>query len=161
MWGRYHEEYGMVHNVFTSLHQTIIDKYDWFMVVRNPYNRILSEYHCMWGGIGFKNPHHTKAEMNAYLINKIKNIDINGDHYTEQFRYLHPTTPIQIIKFENLQSEFDELLAKYKIKGVVLLHLNINPKYFELSDFSAELIKLINDVYDKDFTTFGYSKLSV
>ena len=27
-------------------------KYDWFMVVRNPYDRILSEFYCKWGGVG-------------------------------------------------------------------------------------------------------------
>ena len=84
-----------------------------------------------------------------------------GNHYTEQSLYLHPTVPIHIIKFENLQEEFDALMRSYDITGVVLGHDNTNPKLFTLSDFSKELIELINTVYDKDFSNFGYEKMTV
>jgi len=140
----------------------IINKYDWCMVVRNPYTWILSEYHCKWGGP--PNPEcHTKEQMNKFLILKIKEAEQvkRGDHYTAQYRYMHNDVAIHILKFENLQVEFDALMATYEIKDIVLTHDNATPKRFSIDDFSAELIALINEVYHKDFELFGYSKIEL
>jgi hypothetical protein len=160
LWGRFHQEYKFWHQVFPKVKDTVINKYDWFTVVRNPYDRILSEYHCKWGGIGSKNPHHTKQQMNAYLIRKINRRKASGDHYTEQYLYLHPTVPIHILKFENLATEFDALMSHYNIQGITLTRENSSTKFFTVSDFSPELIALINRVYDKDFEIFGYTKFA-
>ena len=157
-WGRYHRVYGFWHQIFPNVRPAIINKYEWFTVVRNPYDRILSEYHCKWGGVGDSKVCHTKEQMNAFLIRKIKRRRKSGDHYTEQYKYLHPTVPIHILKFENLVPEFDALMGQYNIQGVTLARDNSTVKVFSVSDFSPELIALINEVYDKDFETFGYTK---
>lgn len=91
LWGRNHKEYGWWHEPFIKKNNELKMKYDWFIIVRNPYDRILSEYYCYNGGIGKKNITHTKKEFNNYLMNKInnrelsKNIDIDKDHYIEQY----------------------------------------------------------------------------
>ena len=43
-WGRYHKEYNWWHEPFINLKKSLKKKYDWFVVVRNPYTRILSEF---------------------------------------------------------------------------------------------------------------------
>ena len=160
-FGRFHEEYGFWHRIFPSVDPKIKKKYDWFVVVRNPYDRILSEYYCKWGGIGETNINHTNQEMNNFLIDKIKNRSKDGNHFTEQYKYLDNTTPIKIIKFENLISELKQLYKQYNL-NIDLPNKKINSgrdkKIFTSNDFNEKLIELIKVVYAKDFELFGYPK---
>jgi hypothetical protein len=165
LWGIYHKEYGWHHRIFANVPVEVRDHYDWFMVVRNPYNRVLSEYYCRWGGIGMKNIHHTKAEFNTYLISKIVNEEFimkfqpekNGNHFTPQYRYLDADTKIHILKFENIATEFSELMATYGL-DIRLQKKNVSQKSkFTVADFSPELLREINRFYAKDFEIFGYS----
>jgi len=156
------KSYSPWHNILTDKH--LQRKYDWFMVVRNPYTRMLSEYYCKWGGIGDKNVHHTKEQMNQYLIDQIKNRNKYQDHYVEQYRYLFKGSYISVLKFENLESHFDKLTKQYDLGHIRLQKLNSaqdhnNELRFTVNDFSKELIELINKVYDKDFKYFGYTKI--
>ena len=84
-----------------------------------------------------------------------------GDHYTEQYKYIDPNSNIHIIHFENLEEEFNKLMKKYNMEQIKLEKTNSRPDNlkFTIADFSDELINLVNEVYDKDFTTFGYTKI--
>jgi len=186
LWGRFHKEYGYWHRLFPNINREIINKYDWFMVVRNPYERILSEYYCKWAGIGISikkegsigikeggiggiggteaqdnTIKHTIEEMNLYLIKKINNRNNNTNkHYIEQYRYLDTSVKIHIIKFENLNKQFNNLMNLYSIKNIKLeTHNKSTNKKFTILDFSKELIDLINKVYHLDFKKFNYNKI--
>lgn len=158
LWGKYHKEYGWWHSIFLNKGIKLKEKYDWFMVIRNPYDRILSEYYCKWGGKGRKD-NFTKEEFNKFLISKIKNRCRKGHHYTEQYKYLDKKYNINILKFENLEEEFNKLMIKYNLKIKFNKHVNKSEsKKFNVSDFSVDLVKLINTVYKNDFDEFGYKK---
>jgi hypothetical protein len=170
MWGRFDNEY--IEQVSKNVKYVPVDpwhlilynkelqrKYDWFMVVRNPYTRILSEYYCKWGGVGKYSIKHTVEEMNKYIIKKINNRKMVGGHYVEQYKYLFKGSKITVLKFEKLDKNFNKLMIQYGYKDMVLPKINISGnKIFQIEDFSNELIMLINKIYHKDFQYFNYIK---
>ena len=164
-WGRYHltgrDEMPYWHDDLTVLPPALKQKYDWFAVVRNPYDRIISEYHCPWMGTSKKT--HTISDFNASIIKLIlqrakfsrKN---GGGHYREQWRYIDNLTNVHILKFETLQTDFDALMLKYGLDlklGSVYNNRGLTKK-FSVDDLSPAAIRLINEVYRKDFFLFGY-----
>jgi len=166
LWGRFHhKEYGWWHEIFSNKSDKLKQKYDWFMVVRNPYERLISEFYCIWGGLGRrKNINHTdEKEFNGYIKTKILNREKRrGHHYTEQYKYLDENINIHILHFENIELEFNKLMEKYKLDIKLNRRDNSakNVKKFTVKSFTPELIELINKVYHEDFIKFGYDKIN-
>lgn len=171
-WGKYHKEYGWWHETFITKSYKLKQKYDWFTIVRNPYTRLLSEYYCQWGGINHESYENIKIEnkhdFNEFLIKKINNRNLNGHHYTEQYKYIDENSTIHIIKLENLITELQPLFDKYCIDIDIKNYKKINTKenknnilLFTIDDFNDDLIHLINEIYKKDFELFGYDMKKV
>ena len=161
LWGINHIEYGWHHDRLANKPQTLREKYDWFTVVRNPYTRIISEFHCKWGGMGGIGPDKlkkvTEEEFNNFLICNIENVDrIRGNHYTPQHDYIDNEIPIIVLKFENLKTEFDRLMKKYKLPVTLESRENVGYKVFNYSNINQKLHDLINKTYEKDFEHFDY-----
>ena len=159
-WGRFHKEYGSWHRLFKSVPKRIRAKYDWFVVVRNPYDRMLSEYYCIYGGTDQFN--HTKEEFNKYIQMRIKRRSKKGDHFTEQSKYLEGAiSPIYVVKFEKLNQGLKQLFKLYNLKiKIPTTKKNVGRKgKFSIRDFDRRTLDLINKVYDKDFEIFNYKKV--
>lgn len=173
-WGRFHYEYGPWHQLPSTKSSELIKKYDWFLVYRNPYERIISEFHCIWGGLGGNAFFATKEEFNTFIQESIRKIKPEGDHYTPQYLYMRGVigfSKLYILNFENLQNDFQELMNEYKIdvklnqkanvcgSGLEPTYEPIGEKKFSIEDLDKNSIDLINQVYDLDFRFFKYNKL--
>jgi len=162
-WGRFDPTYGPWHQLPIRKDKRIFTSADWFMVVRNPYSRIVSEFHCKWGGVGKDAVKYDRNSFNQYIQNAIKTRAPRprGDHYTPQHLYVNGVPGLNVLKFENLAIEFKDLMRKYNIN----LSLNkknnssANHKRFTVTDFGPNSIALINEVYSKDFSEFNYRML--
>ncbi len=160
-----------------------------FCVVRNPYDRVVSQYYYREGFF------RTIDELNSvdYMNNRIqkhmimakKNYLYSNGHYIPQYDYVydsmngneihqsHNTLKQKerivkhILRYEHLEEDFDSLMKYYNLP--VRLHSDAEksnrPRKRKSSaklsklSINAENRKLIEDYYQKDFEEFGYSKL--
>jgi hypothetical protein len=156
-WGMFDKDYGigsLCHSILPNVENpSIIDKHDWFMVVRNPYERMVSQYN--WSMIYEREG----IDINTYLereINYTGLYHILGCHFIAQHRYLEHPCNVRVLCYENLEEEFNALMKEYGYNIVLNMKVNVSVKCAFISDLTLETIELINRVYEKDFTTFGY-----
>jgi hypothetical protein len=165
-------DYKILHN--------LLKIYDFFLVVRNPYERIISEFYCKWGG--YQSRHYkkdiiidTKKNINLWIYiqlkdvynNIIKNIKMVHGHWVPQYYYIFDSHLEQIIKkkniihFENLNDELNDLFARYNynINFKNAPEINKNSYNFTIDDLSDKNKKLIYRIYKNDFKYFNYQKI--
>jgi hypothetical protein len=152
-WGMHDEEYGLgakCHRAFPTLPTYLKDKYDWFTVVRNPYDRMVSEY----------NFSKLNIDINIFVWNKMWNLENgnmnDGYHFTEQYKYLDPNYNIHVLHYENLDENFNNLMKSYSLNIKLNKKINVSIKKASKKDLSLRSIQHINRAYAKDFSTFGY-----
>lgn len=181
LFGSYDSELGF--NKRHCLLPTIIPKdikylYHYFTIVRNPYTRIISEIGWVYKRFKENNFKHNYVKLfknyfnqeniinsiNTYLEYILNNVDLKyGDHFTPQYKYFEDTKMyINIIKFENLKQEFNDLMKKYKMDLTITnQNYNFNKyKIFNFQHISKKNIQLINKIYKKDFEMFNYNLTS-
>ena len=173
LWGRYDPNYmniNIKNSFLEKWHATgyLNSNYDYFCVVRNPYDRIISEFHCK-----YSNPHILKIEWTTESFNKFVQDKIlnsmkllqkdshEGGHYCPQYCYVvNKDVTIHVIKYENINKEFDDIMKLYNIKLSFDQHDNKScKKKFTALNFDKQTIELINIFYDKDFELFNYPKI--
>lgn len=157
-WGHFDSEYRELGNNRNGFNRHLLPerlspeylaKYDFFMVVRNPYTRTLSQ--MLFTRV------NTSSKINATLHSGEFRIIPEGGIMTEQYKYMIPG--VHILHFENLEAEFNALMVQYGLPARMNKHLNksINQNNITLKDFDAASIEFIQKRYQKDFEMFGYS----
>lgn len=170
-WGRHHQEYGFWHDYFPDKPDKLKHGFDWFMAVRNPYGRVISEYN--WINSNEKRSIRTKPkedivnDFNKFLSEKVRMIGDNKQlkeplrkgHFNKQSRYLDSSVSITVLKFENIEVEFNKLMKLYNLNLTLNSHKNKIPSSLTYKDINNANIALINEVYKDDFVLFGYKMI--
>ena len=148
--------------------------YDWFTVVRNPFTRVISEYAWCHRNIFQDSSQTDETYANKFLVKWITNLnspfkqpmnnlpfilhDKGKDHFLEQYKYIDYKYPIRVLRFEALEEDFNALMKDYDNEFTLDLKVNDIPdKPIDIINLYPETISLIQQVYARDFTTFGYS----
>lgn len=131
-----------------------------FSIVRNPYDRLLSEYY--WSPvIGYKKG-HTKTEFLKHVIYIVRHqlyyTNIYFDHFIPQYKFVYDQKKLQVhhlFKFEDM-----EWIKKYLSKK-----LNISSEFpcfnrteTEKEEWTDDERKIIYKLYQEDFKRFGYAQ---
>lgn len=129
-----------------------IDNSDTFCVIRNPYDRLLSEYK-------YKNHPDDPEKMNELFALWYQQYNNNPYIYDNHLRpqYLFAEQCTHVLLFDNLENELAELLPKYGIKPLKLMWSQKSNNY---DNICVDLIsddnkKWINHLYKKDFDIFN------
>jgi Sulfotransferase family len=159
---------------------------DLFCVVRNPYERLLSEYYYMGTYIKFLSEEEVNdvLALNVWvkriielLVVQSKPGDIdrnrtgnapyfyNAGHFIPQYDFVfeHRRRVIKhVLRFENLNEEFHELMKLYDLP-VRLPQRRVresHTKKLSIFNLTKENLELIERLYDADFREWGYDMMS-
>lgn len=131
-----------------------------FTVVRNPYDRAISEYYNVWGGYTGPSPNNPDR-MNAWIQNMIRNP--NGIKYLPQHRYVFDgdrKIVDYVIHFEKLVEEFNTLMMNFDLPvrlGKERFNSRRPGTHLNVNNLSRSTCRLIENFAGRDFQAFGYS----
>mmetsp|Transcript_11990 Transcript_11990/g.18469 ORF Transcript_11990/g.18469 Transcript_11990/m.18469 type:complete len:375 (+) Transcript_11990:195-1319(+) len=145
---------------------------DTFVVIRDPYDRTISEYYCSSFGYKGDNPEDSKV-FNTWLAEQlevIKNSEKVPGHMLPQRYFVYDQNGDRVVshilRYETLKHDFDALMEYYDLpmrmpdKTAETVNyvesINESTKRMTRNDISPENLKQINQIYANDFQYFDY-----
>lgn len=138
---------------------TIPEDYFTFSVIRNPYDRMISEY--LWRGRKNLYWRHRKnipnETMEQFIIRFIETWENSWwDNHANPQSWFLDIDNIQIFRYEKINELWKILSEKINYKIPKSLPVKHNKKIL-----SKKSIEYINDFYKEDFERFGYKKIKI
>ena len=143
----------------------IWNEYFKFTIVRNPFDKMYSEYNWISKDIKIKDSFLNfinKAGKYREVLNNRSIWEYRGDHLTNQIDYIQHNNKIQvdyIARFENFQREIETILGFLKIDKKFDIHSKkIKDKIFKqyYHFYSRIDKKIIEKAYKEDLEFFDY-----
>lgn len=155
-----------------------------FAIVRDPYERMLSEYYYRtkrvlhWDDAQIDSVDTLNAWLTARMESRLPFLNhpypwteppycFAQGHFIPQRKFVyqekdHRRVVDHVLRFENLRAEFDQLMARYGLSHIVLpaVHTFQSNKTMGIHDFTNQTRQLIERVYEEDFATFHYPYLA-
>lgn len=136
----------------------IYNEYYKFSIIRNPYNRLISEY--FWspvcGYIKNQNFNEFLNFVKDVIDNEKYNENIFYDHFIPQYEFIVDNNDKLMVdklyKFENFNEITNDFKEKYNLN---IPHLQKGVYKFKI-ELSDDQQKFIYELYKKDFEYFGY-----
>ncbi len=154
-----------VHTLPQDLTRNVYKDGPTFAVVRNPYDRIVSEYNyrCRCGGM--EEP--SKSGLNQFVATALAKPEeemrlLFDCHLVPQYAYLRnkdgTSNVTDIVRCETLDKDLTRIGRKYNLAFLQspIPHKNKSPITVTSQDLNAASIMLVNQYYKKDFEQLGY-----
>ncbi len=130
-----------------------------FGYVRNPYDRFKSAYNQYW----LMNPDHELMDVNSFAEKYINDLSIRYDwnliHFCPQYLFFYDGRK-RIADFIGKQEKYaEDLIFISSVLGFHIEHQVINKSRSDnirKQDYSAKTLRLINELYERDFILFDY-----
>lgn len=136
-----------------------------FCIVRDPYERMVSEYYSNFGGYNGKD-RNSITVMNGWMKRRLSPQAKKLVHRLPQHLYVFNMEGSRVIdhvlRFEHLDSDFESLMERYGLGVVLPQRVNIRnatTSVLTTANLTDDTIQMINEYYDADFALFNYSKV--
>lgn len=161
--------YSLQHQFYSTIYDYRIklnvnfDKIKVFSVVRNPYDRIISDlFHYKLIKPNFSKEEVFNIIKNKYIYKKKSEMHKYDNHVAPQYLYVTDNNEeliknIKIFHTETLNENNDELNSFAGI-NINIKQSNVNKDYSKY--INNDSILLINEIYKKDFELFGYEMIT-
>jgi hypothetical protein len=152
------------HFKYKNLNQICnLDKFKIFTVVRNPYDRIVSEYKYIQNGeneywVDFKNISFDAFVEKIFLLDKFKRYDLFDGHFDLQYSFIEEGEDlVKLFKYENLQEVFDWLNLITDSTITFPHERNSEKMHYSFYFKYKKTIDIVSEFYKKDLEYFNYS----
>jgi hypothetical protein len=136
--------------------QGVFESYFKFAVVRNPWDRVVSEY--MYCPDDYGEDH--RAGLRMFLEDRFSRPEGPGVHLRPQIDYVTDeqgrTMVDKIVRFENLEEDLEEVWRVLGMEGVELPVRKTTEHYHYSTYHSRRSRHLVSELYAEEIERFGY-----
>ena len=169
LWrGRYLNEDGLnqsLHHLYARqirdvVGASVFSSYFKFAIVRNPWDRAVSQY--VYVKLGWPRMSPRQVWRLATFSNFLKTVkSVEDTKWASQHLYLYDDKGTLLVdhvgRFENLEDEFQTIATRIGLYGIELPHMKKSRRRLYQEYYTSKTRDMVAEIYQKDIELFGYS----